>query len=56
MGGRKRLPDYLAAALESNSPILTPESRSLGASDASGIIALRIPKSLHLGIKQKTLH
>lgn len=46
------LPDYLAAALESNSPIPKPESRSLDASDAGGTIVLRIPKSLHLGIKQ----
>lgn len=46
------LPEYLLAALESNANIPIPESGSVDAADLGGTIVLRIPKSLHLGIKQ----
>lgn len=46
------LPEYLEVALDSNSVIPIPEARSTESGDVGGTIVLRIPKSLHLGIKQ----
>lgn len=45
------LPAYLKAAIESNSSIPTPEGRELEADEVGGTIVLRLPKSLHLGLK-----
>lgn len=45
------LPAYLKAAIESNVFIPTPESREPEADDVGGTIVLRLPKSLHLGLK-----
>jgi len=47
----KLLPAYLSAALESNVEIPTPEGRDPDADDAGGTIVLRVPKSLHIGLK-----
>ncbi len=46
------LPAYLKAAVESNANIPTPEGREPEADEVGGTIVLRIPKSLHLGLKQ----
>jgi antitoxin HicB len=45
------LPAYLEAAIESNADIPIPESRDSGADDVGGTIVLRLPKSLHIGLK-----
>jgi antitoxin HicB len=45
------LPAYLSAALESNVAIPTPEGRDPDADEAGGTIVLRVPKSLHIGLK-----
>ncbi len=45
------LPAHLKAAIESNASIPMPESREPEAEDVGGTIVLRVPKSLHLGLK-----
>jgi predicted RNase H-like HicB family nuclease len=45
------LPTYLNAAIESNAIIPVPEGRDPEADDAGGTIVLRVPKSLHIGLK-----
>jgi predicted RNase H-like HicB family nuclease len=45
------LPVYLTAALESHADIPVPEGRDPDADSAGGTIVLRIPKSLHIGLK-----
>ncbi|HEY9870924.1 MAG TPA: type II toxin-antitoxin system HicB family antitoxin [Candidatus Obscuribacterales bacterium] len=45
------LPAYLKAALESKADIEAPEGREPEAEDVGGTIVLRLPKSLHLGLK-----
>lgn len=45
------LPAYLKAALESRATVPLPESRDIDANEAGGTIVLRVPKSLHLGLK-----
>lgn len=45
------LPAYLKALLESKATVPLPDSRDIDASEAGGTIVLRIPKSLHLGLK-----
>jgi antitoxin HicB len=47
----KLLPSYLKAAMVSKSNIPTPTGRDFGADEVGGTIVLRIPKSLHLGLK-----
>lgn len=47
----KLLPSYLKAALESGATIPTPTSRDPEADDVGGTIVLRLPKSLHIGLK-----
>jgi antitoxin HicB len=46
------LPLYLKAALASGATVPTPESRDPDADQAGGTIVLRIPKSLHMGLKR----
>lgn len=46
------LPAYLEAAIQSNAPIPEPESREPAMDEMGGTIVLRIPKSLHYGLKQ----
>src|SRR5207253_318380 len=41
----------LQAALASNVNVPTPDSRDPEADEAGGTIVLRIPKSLHIGLK-----
>ncbi len=45
------LPAYLKAAIESNASLPAPERREQEADDVGGTIVLRLPKSLHLGLK-----
>ena len=45
------LPIYLKASLESNATVPVPESRDSGVDEAGGTIILRLPKSLHMGLK-----
>jgi antitoxin HicB len=47
----KLLPAYLKAAVESNASIPTPVGREPEADEVGGTIVLRLPKSLHLGLK-----
>jgi antitoxin HicB len=49
------LPAYLAAALESKAEIPTPEKLGSAVDDLGGTIVLRLPKSLHLGLKNAAL-
>ncbi len=46
------LPVYLEAAVQSNASIPEPESREPTMDEMGGTIVLRIPKSLHYGLKQ----
>lgn len=46
------LPAYLKAAMKSKVAIPNPESRAADADAVGGTIVLRLPKSLHLGLKQ----
>lgn len=46
------LPAYLTAALQSETEIPIPESRNPDADESGGTIVLRVPKSLHIGLKQ----
>jgi antitoxin HicB len=45
------LPAYLKATLRSNAAIPTPAARAAEADEVGGTIVLRLPKSLHLGLK-----
>jgi len=45
------LPEYLKIALESQAVIPAPESRDAQSEDFGGTIVLRVPKSLHMGLK-----
>lgn len=45
------LPSYLKVALESKTLIPRPESRDTETEDFGGTIVLRVPKSLHMGLK-----
>lgn len=49
--GAQLLPAYLKAAIESDSGIPTPEGLEPEAEEVGGTIVLRLPKSLHLGLK-----
>lgn len=46
------LPTYIKTAIRSNAVIPTPTNREAEADKVGGKIVLRLPKSLHLGLKQ----